>query len=142
MFLGTYTLKLDDKGRFFLPAKFREQLATGLVITRQQDRCLAIWPTEAFLAEVSNAATGPSTVRGVRDYQRMVASGASDELPDSQGRVVVPVPLRTYAGLSKEIVVIGAFNRLEVWDAAGWAQYSAAQEEAFAALDEGTDAVG
>ena len=142
VFLGTYTPKLDDKGRFFLPAKFREQLATGLVITRQQDRCLAIWPTEAFLAEVSNAATGPSTVRGVREYQRMVASGASDELPDSQGRVTVPPPLRAYAGLSKEIVVIGAFNRLEVWDPATWAAYSAAQEEAFAALDEGPPTVG
>ncbi len=86
MFLGTYTPKLDDKGRFFLPAKFREQLASGLVITRAQDRCLAIWPTEAFLADVANAAAGPSTVRGVRDYQRMVSSGATDELPDSQGR--------------------------------------------------------
>ena len=137
MFLGTYTPKLDDKGRFFLPAKFREELAAGVVITRHQDRCLAIWPTEAFVAEVGTAATGPSTVRGVRDYQRMVASGASDELPDNQGRVSIPVSLRAYAGLSKEIVVIGAFNRLEVWDAAAWATYSAEQEEAFAALDEG-----
>ena len=142
MFLGTYTPKLDDKGRFFLPAKFRGQLAAGLVITRQQDRCLAIWPTEAFLTEVANAANGPSTVRGGRDYQRMVASGASDEEPDSQGRVSIPAPLRTYAGLGSQIVVIGALNRLEVWDAAAWAEYSAAQEEAFAALDEGTADVG
>jgi MraZ protein len=72
----------------------------------------------------------------------MVASGASDELPDSQGRVVIPPPLRTYAGLEKEIVVIGAFNRLEVWDQAAWADYSAAQEEAFAALDEGMPSEG
>lgn len=72
----------------------------------------------------------------------MVASGASDEEPDSQGRVSIPAPLRTYAGLGKEIVVIGALNRLEVWDAAAWAEYSAAQEEAFAALDEGTAEVG
>ncbi len=142
MFLGTYTPKLDEKGRFFLPAKFREQLSGGLVITRAQDRCLAVWPTEAFMAEVANSANGPSSVRGVRDFQRMVASGASDELPDSQGRVIVPAPLRAYAGLAKDIVVIGAFNRLEVWDAAAWAEYSAAQEEAFAALDDGTPVVG
>ncbi|MGC3993878.1 MAG: division/cell wall cluster transcriptional repressor MraZ [Propionicimonas sp.] len=142
MFLGTYTPKLDEKGRFFLPAKFREQLAGGLVITRAQERCLAVWPTEAFMAEVAKSASGPTTVRGVRDYQRMVASGASDELPDSQGRVTVPPPLRAYAGLGKEIVVIGAFNRLEVWDATTWADYQAAQEEAFAGLDEGTPAVG
>ncbi|HOC13060.1 MAG TPA: division/cell wall cluster transcriptional repressor MraZ [Propionicimonas sp.] len=142
MFLGTYTPKLDDKGRFFLPAKFRDQFGSGLVITRQQDRCLAIWPTEAFMAEVAAAATGPSTVRGVREYQRMMASGASDESPDSQGRVTVPVPLRAYAGLAKDIVVIGAFNRLEVWDATTWAEYSAAQEEAFAALDDVAPAAG
>jgi len=72
----------------------------------------------------------------------MVASGASDELPDSQGRVSVPIPLRAYAGLSKEIVVIGALNRLEVWDATTWEEYSAEQEEAFAALDEGAPTVG
>ena len=59
MFLGTYTPKLDDKGRFFLPAKFRDQFGSGLVITRQQDRCLAIWPTEAFMAEVAAAASTP-----------------------------------------------------------------------------------
>ena len=102
MFLGTYTPKLDEKGRFFLPAKFRDQLSTGLVITRQQDRCLAIWPTETFLAEVTNAATGPSTVRGVRDYQRMVASGASDELPDSQGPVSY-THLATRAALARPL---------------------------------------
>ena len=96
MFLGTFTPKLDDKGRFFLPAKFREQLSQGLVITRQQDRCLAIWPPEVFASEVATAATGPSTVQRVRDYQRMVSAGASDELPDSQGRLTVPLPLRTY----------------------------------------------
>ncbi|MDR1711721.1 MAG: division/cell wall cluster transcriptional repressor MraZ [Propionibacteriaceae bacterium] len=136
MFLGTFTPKLDDKGRFFLPAKFREELASGLVITREPDRCLAIWPTEVFQAEVAKAATGPSTRQRTRFYQRMVASGASDELADSQGRVVIPAPLRDYAGLSKDIVVIGAFNRLEVWDAKTWEAYSAAQEEVFADLDE------
>jgi MraZ protein len=136
MFLGTFTPKLDDKGRFFLPAKFREELADGLVITRQPDRCLAIWPTQVFLSEVAEAATGPSTKQRTRAYQRMVSSGASDESADSQGRVMVPPTLREYAGLKKEIVVIGAFNRLEVWDAKAWAAYSAAQEQEFADLDE------
>jgi MraZ protein len=136
VFLGTFTLKLDDKGRFFLPAKFREQFGQGLVITRQADRCLAIWPAEVFAAEVANAATGPSSVARVRDYQRMVSSGASDESPDSQGRLTVPPPLRNYAGLTRDIVVIGAYNRLELWDAPHWEEYSAAREEAFAVLDD------
>lgn len=136
MFLGTFTPKLDDKGRFFLPAKFREQLSEGLVITRAQDRCLAIWEPERFMDEVQKAATGPSTVQRVRAYQRMVSSGASDDKPDGQGRVTIPQPLREYAGLTKDIVVIGAYNRLEVWDATTWAEYSAAAEEEFASLDE------
>lgn len=136
MFLGTFTPKLDEKGRFFLPAKFRDQLAGGIVITRQADRCLAIWPTEVFQAEVAKAATGPSTVQRVRAYQRMIASGASDESPDKQGRVMISPPLRDYAGLTKDIVVIGAFNRVEVWDADTWQEYSATQEDAFAELDE------
>ncbi len=135
MFLGTFTPKLDDKGRFFLPAKFREQLSKGLVITRAQDRCLAIYEPERFVEEVQKTATGPSTIQAVRAYQRMVSSGATDDVPDSQGRVTIPQSLRDYAGLTKEIVVIGAYNRLEVWDAATWAKYSADQEEAFASLD-------
>lgn len=139
MFLGTFTQKLDEKGRLILPAKFREQLGDGLVITRQQERCLAVWPTEVFQSEVERAAAGPSTSQRIREYQRMVASGASDESPDSQGRVTVPPSLRSYAGLVKEIVVIGAVNRLEVWDAAKWAEYSAAQEAAFADMDEEVD---
>ncbi|MCL1839223.1 MAG: division/cell wall cluster transcriptional repressor MraZ [Propionibacteriaceae bacterium] len=136
MFLGTFNLKLDDKGRFFLPAKFRTAMAAGLVITRQHDRCLAIWPTDVFITEMAQAAKGPSKNEATRAYQRMIASGASDELADGQGRVSIPLPLRTYAGLAKDVVVIGAFNRLEVWDITEWERYLGTQEEAFAALDE------
>lgn len=136
MFLGTFTQKLDDKGRLILPAKFRDELGQGLVITRQAERCLAIWPTTVFEAEVERTAAGPSTSQRIREYQRMVASGASDESPDLQGRITVPQSLRGYAGLAREIVVIGAVNRLEVWDAERWAEYSARKEEAFADLDE------
>ncbi|MBK8460356.1 MAG: division/cell wall cluster transcriptional repressor MraZ [Micropruina sp.] len=139
MFLGTHTPKLDDKGRFFLPAKFRDELADGLVITRQQDRCLAIYPQAIFEAEAAKAMTGSSTVAKVRDFQRMLASGASDEKPDSQGRLTVPPHLRQYASLDREIVVIGAINRIEVWNAANWQRYAEAQEAAFAEMDEEVD---
>lgn len=136
MFLGTYTPKLDEKGRFFLPAKFREELADGLVITRGQDRCLAIYTTAQFMSMTSQMQTAPATVKQVRDFQRMLAASASDEVPDKQGRVTIPPVLRDYAGLSKEIVVVGSINRVEVWDLAAWQSYSAAQEEAFAAMNE------
>ena len=134
MFLGTHTPKLDEKGRFFLPAKFRDELDDGLVITRGQDRCLAIYPTETFVEMTREIAKGSVSVKKVRDYQRMLAAGASDTAPDKQGRVMIPPMLRRYAALNKEIVVVGAITRVEVWDATEWEKYSEAQEEAFAAM--------
>lgn len=136
MFLGTHTPKLDDKGRFFLPAKFREELGEGLVITRQPDRCLAIFTPAAYQAVADRMIAGSSSLAKVRSLQRMFASGADSSTPDSQGRVTIPEPLRTYAGLQKEIVVIGALDHLEVWDADAWAAYTEANEEAYAQMDE------
>lgn len=136
MFLGTHLPKLDAKGRFFLPAKFREELADGLVITRQQDRCLAIYPKAVFEAQALQASQAPATIQKVRDFQRMLAAGASDEVPDKQGRLMIPQHLRDYAGLDKDLVVIGAINRVEVWDRAAWEAYSTSQESAFAEMNE------
>lgn len=136
MFLGTHTPKIDEKGRFFLPAKFRDELADGLVITRAQDRCLAIYPVAAFVELTSSIAAAPTSVKQVRDYQRMLAAGASDEVPDKQGRITIPSQLRAYAGLEKDIVVVGAINRVEVWNVAAWEEYTAAQESAFADMNE------
>ena len=135
MFLGTHTPKLDEKGRLILPAKFRDELADGLVVTRFQERCLAIWPMATFV-EVAQSVRGGSSNQQVRDYQRMLASGASDETPDKQGRITIPPHLRAYAGLDKECVVVGAINRVEVWDAAAWEEYSKEKESAYADLDE------
>jgi len=136
VFLGTHTPKLDEKGRIFLPAKFRDGLADGLVITRGQDRCLAIWPVADFVEQTQQLRNAPSSSKQVRDYQRMLASGASDETLDKQGRLTIPAPLRTYAGLDKDVVVVGAINRVEVWDAAAWQTYSEAQETEFADMND------
>ena len=136
MFLGTYTPKLDEKGRFFLPAKFREELDEGLVITRGQEHCLAVYPMSTFVEMTREIAKGSVSVKKVRDYQRMLAAGASDTAADKQGRVMVPPMLRRYAGLGKEIVIVGAITRLEIWDAAKWEEYSTAQEADFAQMTE------
>jgi MraZ protein len=101
VFFGTYTPRLDDKGRLILPAKFRDQLAGGLMVTRGQEHCLYVWPK-----------------------------------PDKQGRITIPPKLREWASLGKEVVVIGAMHRLEIWDEAAWAAYSAEHEEEFAELSE------
>ena len=137
MFLGTHTPRLDDKGRLFLPAKFRDELAGGVVITRGQERCLYVFTRAAFAAKAEELQSQSLGSKAARDYGRMFFSSASDEIPDKTGRVTLPAPLRQYAGLTKDCVVIGANTRLEIWDAAAWAAYEAEQEQAFADQDEG-----
>ena len=135
-FLGTHHPRMDDKGRLFLPAKFRERLAGGLVITPGQERCLYVFPDAEFAQLFERIRQAPVTSKRARDYQRMFLARASDETPDKQGRVTVPPDLRTYAGLTKECVVVGAGSRVEVWDAGSWDTYAAEQEPAFADLSE------
>lgn len=136
MFLGTHTPRLDEKGRLILPAKFRERLAPGLVVTRGQEHCLYVFPMDEFVKVTDNLRAAPMTSKSARDYLRVFLSGASDEIPDKQGRITIPPTLRDYAGLEKELTVIGAGSRLEIWDTAAWEAYLAASEESFAAQSE------
>ena len=132
MFLGTYTPRLDDKGRLILPAKFRGQLAPGLVMTRGQERCLFLLPLEEFRRMHDQIRQAPVTSKQARDYLRVFLSGASDELPDKQGRISIPQTLRTYAGRDRDVAVIGAGTRVEIWDLAAWERYLAEQESGYA----------
>lgn len=132
LLLGTYTPRLDDKGRMFLPAKFRDKLSGGLVMTRGQERCLYVYPMAEFEKLAEQWQSAPTTNAGVRAYQRLLLSGASDEVPDKQGRVSVPAILREYAGLTHECTVIGSGNRIEIWDSAAWEAYVAEHEDGFA----------
>ena len=136
MFLGTHSPRLDDKGRLFLPAKFRDELAEGVVITKGQERCLYVFPMAEFRRVTEAMSQAPVTQKTVRDYSRVFFASASDEVPDKQGRITVPPALREYAGLSKDCVVIGANTRVEVWDAAAWEAYLADREQAFSDLEE------
>ena len=136
MFFGTYTPKLDEKGRLILPAKFREQLAGGLMVTRGQEHCLYVWPQAEIERITERLREAPVSNKATRDYVRMFSSGASDERPDKQGRITIPPTLRSWASLSKDVVVIGAMTRLEIWDEAAWTAYSESQEESFAELSD------
>jgi MraZ protein len=136
MFFGTHTPRLDDKGRLFLPAKFRDELQEGLVITRGQDRCLCVWPNAEFAKLTEQMRLAPVTNRRARDYMRMLFAGASDQAPDRQGRITIPPMLREYASLTRDCVVTGAMNRVEIWDAEAWRSYNEEQEPAFADLSE------
>jgi MraZ protein len=131
VFLGTHSPRLDDKGRLFLPAKFRAQLADGLVVTRGQERCLYVFDMAEFVRLAEQMRSTPVTSRAARDYLRVFLSGASDEVPDKQGRITIPPALRQYAGLDRECTVIGAGARVEIWDAGAWTTYLEATEQAF-----------
>ncbi|TXN30675.1 division/cell wall cluster transcriptional repressor MraZ [Lacisediminihabitans profunda] len=132
MFLGTHTPKLDDKGRVILPAKFWSELESGIVITRGQERCLYVFSTREFEELHDRIRQAPVTSKQARDYLRLFLSGANAEVPDGQHRVTIPAALRAYAGLGRDLTVIGAGNRAEIWDTAAWETYYAEQESAFA----------
>lgn len=132
MFLGTYEPRLDDKGRLILPAKFRDQFAGGLVLTRGQEHCLFAFPMREFERMYEQLRQAPTTSKKAREYLRVFLSGAVDEQPDKQGRITLPATLRQYAGLDRELAVIGAGSRIEIWDAAAWQEYLTASEESFA----------
>ncbi len=136
MFLGTFTPRLDEKGRLILPAKFRDELADGLVMTRGQERCLYVFSEQEFAQMHERLRSAPITSKQGRDYLRVFLSGAHDETPDKQGRVTIPTALRQYAGLDRELAVIGAGSRAEIWDAEAWQAYLAEQENTFADIEE------
>ncbi|MFM1917584.1 MAG: division/cell wall cluster transcriptional repressor MraZ [Actinomycetota bacterium] len=136
MFLGTHAPRLDDKGRLVLPAKFREQLAGGLVLTRGQDRSLVVWPAAEFSSYSERLSEASRSDARVRAYLRVLFSGASDEIPDRQGRITLPPALREYAGLDREVIVVGNGTTAEIWDAQAWTTYLTSQETNFSDLDE------
>lgn len=136
MFVGTYTPKLDDKGRLFLPAKFRDALEGGLMVTRGQERCLTVYGLDQFQTLTAKLREASLTNKTTRSYVRMLSSGAFDQVPDKQGRISIAPLLRTYAGLQKDVVVIGALDRVEIWDPTNWETYLASEEDQFSDLSE------
>ena len=132
MFLGTYAPKLDDKGRVILPAKFRDDLASGMVVTRGQERCLYVFSQREFENIQDKVRQASLTSKQNRDFLRLFLSGANQEIPDSQNRVTIPANLREYAGLGRELTVIGAGDRAEIWNTEAWNAYYASTEADFA----------
>jgi len=138
MFLGTYTPKLDDKGRLTLPAKFRDALAGGLMVTKHQDHSLAVYPRLEFEKLAEKAMLASRSDPQARAYVRNLAAGADEQHPDAQGRITLSAEHRRYANLSKECVVIGSLGHLEIWDAQAWLQYQETHEETFSAASDDT----
>ena len=136
MFSGTYTPKLDEKGRLFLPAKFRDDMKEGLVITRGQEHALDVRTQSDFEVYAEKFKNASQTDGRLRAYGRMLFALASEQVPDKQGRITVTPELREYAGLGRDAVVIGVYDRIEVWEPQAWTTYTADKEQAFANLQE------
>lgn len=133
VFLGTFTPRLDDKGRLILPAKFRGRLSTGLVATRGLDRCIFLFPLDEFAQVHDRLRRAPLENKRARDYLRNFLGHASDEIPDKQGRILLAQPLRNYAGITRDVAVVGMGSRVEIWDAPTWERYLDDGEEDYAA---------
>ena len=131
MFLGTYEPKLDDKGRVILPARFREDMEGGIVLTRGQEHCIYAFPAQEFEQTTVELRRAPLSSKQARDYIRVLLSGAYKEVPDKQGRITLPPDLRKYAGLDRELTVIGAGSRAEIWNSQAWNDYLSVQEDVF-----------
>jgi MraZ protein len=136
MFLGTHAPRLDEKGRLFLPAKFREGLAAGLVMTKGQVLSLVVWPDSEFRSYSERLGEASRSDARVRAHMRVFFSSAFDQAPDKQGRVTIPPQLREYAGLDRDVVVVGNNNTVEIWDSAAWETYLQQNEAGFADLSE------
>lgn len=120
---GQYAHNIDAKGRLFIPAKLREELGATFHVTIGQDHCLSVYSDESWGAFMDELKTKSySEIKRLRP----VFANAADCEPDGQGRILIPAKLRQYAALDKEVVVIGSFNRVEIWNAQRWAEMESA----------------
>ncbi|MCC7522845.1 division/cell wall cluster transcriptional repressor MraZ [Candidatus Uhrbacteria bacterium] len=129
MFIGEYHHTLDEKGRMSVPVKFRATLATGAVVTRGLDRSLFLYPKDEWQKLAEKLAALPFGQSDTRAFARLMLAGAMEVEVDKSGRVLLPEYLRSYAGLSKDVVVAGLYNRLEIWDETVWKEYAAKTED-------------
>lgn len=120
MLLGEFVHVLDSKGRVTVPARFRAELGTSLVVTRGIDRCLAVYPISKWEQLAGRVNELPLTDRQARAFRRLLFASAADVSPDGQGRILIPPPLREYANLDGEVVVAGLSTHIELWDTEAW----------------------
>ena len=130
MLLGEYQHNLDNKGRIAIPAKFKEKLAPGAIITRGIDNCLFVFASKEWEKLAEKLVALPLAQANARAFARLMLAGAMDVVLDNQGRILVPDYLREYAGFKKQVVVAGLYNRVEMWDAEKWQEYKKKTESA------------
>jgi len=142
MFIGEYTHNLDEKGRLAIPKKFRAELAKGAVVTRGLDNCLFLYTKKEWDMLATKLAALPFAQANTRAFARLMLAGAMDVDMDKQGRIILPEYLRTFAGIAKNVIVAGLYNRLELWDQEKWNQYKERTEKESVVIAEQMGALG
>ena len=135
MFLGEYQHTLDSKGRLILPSAFRDALKEGLVMTVGVDRCLTVHPQHDWERVAEGLRNLRTTDRRERAFARVMTSHAHPEELDKQGRVTIPARLREYAHLERDVTVVGADSRVELWSTPSWEAYRDQAMAEFAETD-------
>lgn len=136
MFTGSSSPLLDDKGRLVLPAKFRDALAEGTMLTKGQERSITVWPLAEFAAYADRLKEASASNPNVRSYLRVLFSTASEQKPDRQGRITIPRDLREFASIDRQVVVNGNNTTVEIWNVDAWQTYLTEREDDFADLSE------
>ncbi|WP_035721623.1 division/cell wall cluster transcriptional repressor MraZ [Gracilibacillus boraciitolerans] len=137
MFMGgEFQHNIDIKGRIIVPSKFRDELGEQFVVTRGLDQCLFAYPMNEWHLLEEKLKKLPLTKKDARAFTRFFFSGAVECELDKQGRINIPAPLRTYAGIEKECAVIGVSNRVEFWADDKWKEFVDISEDSFAEIAE------
>ncbi|MBI4127949.1 MAG: division/cell wall cluster transcriptional repressor MraZ [Parcubacteria group bacterium] len=142
MFLGEYTHTIDIKARLAVPVRFRGELAQGAVVTRGIDNCLFLYPKGEWQKLAEKLATLPISQANSRAFARLMFAGAAEVELDRQGRIVLPEYLKKFASLGKQVVVIGVYNRIEIWDEKGWRKYDSESEKGSSEIAEKMSELG
>lgn len=130
MFIGEFQHNLDSKGRIAVPAKFRNKLTGGAIVTRGLDHCLFVFSNKDWEILAQKLIALPLAQANSRAFARLMLAGAVEAESDKQGRILIPDYLREYAGLKKQITIAGLYNRIEIWDSESWKQYKTKTESA------------
>mgnify|MGYP002387299369 FL=1 len=129
MFIGEYQHSVDEKKRLAVPSKFRAELKNKVVVTRGLDSCLFVYTLKAWEELAGKLGTLPVGESGTRSFTRLMLAGAVDVDVDKQGRILIPDYLKSYAGLTRNVVIAGLYNRLEIWDEKKWNEYKKKAEK-------------
>jgi len=140
MFYGEYEHSIDRKGRLILPAKFREaakaQFIEKFFVTRGLDKCLFMFSEEEWRSQENKFKSMPFTKQQARTFNRLLFSGAQEVSADKQGRILLPQYLKDFAGIKRDVVVVGVSNRIEIWSRDTWLEFAKNSRQSFEEIAE------